>query len=130
MAEQMNSTDINKAANEVDDKQKRIEQELTLREHQLKVQSIANDLKSQELILQKRHEYADGLYRLVFIWLLVIVAFLLMDGFSLILKDHKFVLSDTVILALIGGTTITVLGLFTIVATYFFPSANKSSKTS
>jgi hypothetical protein len=62
---------------------------------------------------------------LVFIWLLGIVAFLLLDGFSPILLGHQFKLSDPVILALIGGTTVSVLGLFTIVATYFFPSANK-----
>ena len=62
---------------------------------------------------------------MVVIWLLGIAAFLLLDGFWSAYNSKPF-LSDAVILALIGGTTASVLGLFTIVANYLFPQAKSS----
>jgi hypothetical protein len=79
-----------------------------------------------ELDLRERHRYADGLYYMVIFWLLGIAAFLLLNGFWSASHGDKAFLSDTVILALIGGTTASVLGLFTIVANYLFPSAKSS----
>jgi hypothetical protein len=39
----------------------------------------------------------------------------------------KDFLSDAVILALIGGTTASVIGLFTVVVSYLFPSTSSST---
>jgi hypothetical protein len=67
-----------------------------------------------------RLKYANGLWWLVVYWLGGIAIFLAADGILLCFKQ-KF-LSDAVILALIGGTTASVLALFTIVAHFLFPA--------
>jgi hypothetical protein len=86
------------------------------------VEFIRTELR-QDLI--ERRRYADGLWKMVVIWLLGITAFLLLDGFWSAYNNKPF-LSDAVILALIGGTTASVLGLFAIVANYLFPQAQSS----
>jgi hypothetical protein len=73
-----------------------------------------------------RRKYADSLWWLVVFWLGGIAIFLGVDGIlhaCCSTKDApKEFLSDAVILALIGGTTASVLALFTIVAHFLFPA--------
>lgn len=86
---------------------------------------------------QERQKYAKYLFKLICAWLLGIYSIIMLAGFGattarfdmsdlpvvkrLELKP-SFQLSDAVLLALIGGTTINVLGLFVIVANYLFNS--------
>jgi hypothetical protein len=67
-----------------------------------------------------RRRYADSLWYLVVSWLGGIAIFLAADGI-LTAVGIKF-LDNSVMLALIGGTTASVLALFTIVAKFLFPS--------
>jgi len=68
---------------------------------------------------REREKYADKIFNLVTRWLYGIMALIILC--SLDRAVPCFHLSDTVILAIIGGTTVTVLGLFAIVAKYLFP---------
>jgi hypothetical protein len=68
-----------------------------------------------------RRRYADSLWWLVVFWLGGIAIFLGVDGILHACGIKDF-LSDAVILALIGGTTASVLALFTIVAHFLFPA--------
>lgn len=84
----------------------------------------------------ERQKYAKYLFKLVCAWLLGVYSIIILGGLSastirIDVDDiphleridglPKFELSDTVLLALIGGTTVNVLGLFIIVANYLFP---------
>jgi len=101
-----------------------------------------SELRKKELInigleadIEARKTYANRIYRLIFGWLIAILVVLLLHGFLAknettltfsiwhygFTKTVHFELSDPVLLALIGGTTASVLGLFVIVANYFFP---------
>ncbi|MEL6469739.1 MAG: hypothetical protein AAFQ74_08430 [Cyanobacteria bacterium J06623_4] len=81
---------------------------------------------------EERVKYAEKLFMLICSWLIAVLLILLGSGVSYqpsVSEDDgqaetsyvlSFELSDTVLLALIGGTTINVLGLFVIVANYLF----------
>jgi hypothetical protein len=92
-----------------------------------------------EVLKQDRNErgkYADKLFKLICVWLVVISVVIVGSGYkndlditvthpngkviSKTITPPQFALSDTVLLALIGGTTASVLGLFVIVANYLF----------
>lgn len=105
--------------------------ELDLEKTRLLNQSFSEDIAA-------RRVYARQIFALIIAWLSAIFLVLLLQGFSsktatLFLfhslgsqwKMGSFQLSEPVLLALIGGTTASVLGLFAIVAKYFFPEKNK-----
>lgn len=69
-------------------------------------------------VLEARKEYANKIFLLVVLWLVAIGVILGCRGMY---WKTGFELSDKVLLALIGGTTINVLGIFTIVANFLFP---------
>ena len=73
-----------------------------------------------ELDLKQRKEYANKIFYLIVVWLVVLLIILLLQGFQGFGKAVGFSLSDSVLLAFIGGTTINVLGIFVIVAKYIF----------
>jgi hypothetical protein len=91
--------------------------------------------KSLEEDITARRKYALAIFVLIVAWLVAVFTMLLLQGFlskreiavnvlfcRLIYRTAiHFELSDGVLLALIGGTTATVIGLFAIVANYFFP---------
>ena len=66
-----------------------------------------------------RGKYADKIYLLVCWWLVGIFVVILCSGFKWI------VLSDSVLIAIMTGTTIDILGLMVIVANYLFPKNGK-----
>ncbi len=84
----------------------------------------------------ERSKYANKLFTLICVWLVVITVLIIGSGYKndmdttvrnregkvvrRIVTSPQFELSDTVLLALIGGTTASVLGLFVIVANYLF----------
>ena len=65
---------------------------------------------------EERKTYANKIFKLICVWLLAVFGILVAQG-----SDCGFELSDAVLLALIGGTTANVLGIFIIVAQYLFP---------
>ncbi|PSR18166.1 hypothetical protein C8255_08835 [filamentous cyanobacterium CCP3] len=86
---------------------------------------------------QERQKYAKYLFILICSWLASIYSIIILSGWGgttlhidtsdvpivrRLEYKPKFELSDAVLLALIGGTTINVLGLFVIVANYLFNS--------
>ena len=84
-------------------------------EHQEQKARI-DDLK-QETELRK--EYAEKTFSLTKTWLLGISGLLLLEGFGT--PFSFFDLPDNVLIAAIGGTTVTVTGLFVVVVRYLFP---------
>ena len=83
-----------------------------LREGDLRIDQLEQDLK-------ERKHYAAKIYRLIALWLGSLGVILLLQGVKLPIAF--FTLSDSVLLALIGGTTANVLGMFFIVLKYLFP---------
>ena len=91
-------------------------------------QAEAEDLEHQKqrLIIQNaaqdirlRRKYANRIFYLVRYWLIGVLGVLILQG---ALGPWKlFDLSENVLLALIGGTTVNVLGLFVVVINYLFP---------
>lgn len=73
----------------------------------------------QDISLRK--EFAWDIFYLIVVWLCIIFVLLLLQGFGITIYSHAFKLSDSVVLALIGGTTVNVLGIFIIVVRYLFP---------
>lgn len=93
--------------------------------------------------IKARKEYADKLYGLIKFWLIGIGFLIVFQGFtvdfiffstpsySLNFKDYfpiSFSLSDKVLIAILTGTTINVLGLFLVVARYFYKSKDSDKK--
>lgn len=67
--------------------------------------------------LRKRDVYLPRLFWLGLVWLALLLAIILLQGFGF----GSFELATGVLVTLIGSTTATVLGLFAIAARYLFP---------
>jgi hypothetical protein len=95
------------------------------------------DLAGKKQDREERKKYADKIFCLIAIWLISVLLILLLAGFG---KDitHSFswnngektevftlhtgfTLDNDVLIALLGGTTASVIGIFVIVANYLFP---------
>jgi hypothetical protein len=90
--------------------------------------------------LKARKRYAERAFWLVCGWIIMMLLILLLQGFLghgkhdisgqawgisyTITERNLFFLSDAVLIALITGTTASVLGLFTFVMSYLFPKRN------
>jgi hypothetical protein len=75
-------------------------------------------LRQIDDLLAARREYAGKIHRMALGWLVGVGVVLLLAGWS---AWTHFVLGEKVLLALIGGTTVNVLGIFAIVANFLFP---------
>lgn len=76
--------------------------------------------------LKQRKKYANRVYVLIFAWLVSIFALVLIAGTSSFFGICKFSLSDNVLLAMIGSTTLNVIGIFIIVMKHLFPNINSN----
>lgn len=85
----------------------------------LKLRSFAQDIGA-------RRSYAQKIFILIVSWLWGILILLILQGFGS--EHHIFKLSDSVMLAIVGGTTINILGLFVIVVNYLFEKRNGKMK--
>lgn len=116
----------------------------TLDEHVVEKQYTSDIKKERERLellnfrqdMEARREYANKLYLLIRWWLIGIGILILFQGVTLdlpsLFKDYfsiSFLLSDKVLIAILTGTTINVLGLFLVVARYFYKS-NEDIRTS
>jgi len=71
--------------------------------------------------IQERKKYAHRNFWLIVCWLIVINGVLLLQGFKVTVLGHSFDLPTSVLLAVVGSTTASVLGIFLIVTNYLFP---------
>jgi hypothetical protein len=101
-----------------------------LRRHNLLNQLLADDIRARRL-------YAAATFVLVVLWILGIFLILMLQGFLghggqvvsgqifdlkyTITKQSIFSLSDGVIIATIGGTTASIIGIFMVVMKNLFP---------
>lgn len=95
---------------------------LAVGSHEAEKEFIENERLQAEIddLVQDREQrktYADRLFRLVAVWLVVNGLIVFLHGFGHV----PFTLSGAVLTTLIGSTTASVLGLFAIVANYLFP---------
>lgn len=108
--------------------------------NQVRVSLEKEQLEGRRQDRTERQKYARHLFCLICTWLVGVYLILILDGINeskIRISPRndinvenveivaKFDLPDTVILALIGGTTINILGLFVIVANYLFNSNKK-----
>ena len=94
----------------------------TLRKEQLEVEiaKLRAELDSFTQDIRQRRTFAPKLYVLTCCWLGCVLAILLTQGVSEG-RLHFFHLNDGVLVALLGTTTVNVVGLFYVVAKYLFP---------
>lgn len=78
---------------------------------------LARELRQIDDIVASRKSYANKIFFLVVGWLVALGLVVLLAGWRL----GGFELDSKVLLALIGGTTLNVLGIFTIVTNFLFP---------
>jgi hypothetical protein len=67
--------------------------------------------------IKERKKYAARFFALSCCWIIIITGVVLLDGW----RWSNFWLPDKVVLALIGSTTINILGILYVVAHYLFP---------
>lgn len=84
---------------------------------------LARELQQIDEIVSSRKAYANKIYTLVVWWLVALGLVILLAGFK---GKTTFDLDSKIILALIGGTTLNVLGIFTIVTNFLFPKNGHS----
>ena len=95
------------------------------------------EINSYNQDTDERKRYAHRIFCLICTWLCGVFLILLLQGFRSTQFYGWFQLSQPVLLALIGSTTLNVLGVFIIVTHYLFPNAtgthasgNKSQNSS
>ena len=87
----------------------------------VEVEKLRAELDSFRQDVRERKTFAPKLYALTCCWLCSVVVIILMQAFSEGNSRHFFRLSDSVLIALLGTTTVNVIGLFYAVAKYLFP---------
>lgn len=95
--------------------------ELNAAAHQKKMNELTERNMAQNI--QGRGELTSQLFKLTAGWLIFIATLIFLNGieeFSVGPIRFAWHLSDSVVLAVIGATTTTVIGLFLIVTKYFF----------
>jgi len=75
-------------------------------------------VKSVHQDINERKKYASNIYRLICFWVFGLLLVVCLSSWSV---KTKFNTPTAVLLALVGSTTLNVLGLFYIVAHYLFP---------
>jgi len=80
------------------------------------------DVRNKKQNRFERKKYANRIFKLIVWWLLFVGGVTVFQG----IRPFGFELSTPVMLALIGGTTTNVLGIFYFVAKYLFDTDNSS----
>jgi len=89
-----------------------------LKDQRVRAAKLRNDSMQDDI--EARKEVAHRLFCLMAMWLFGIFMLILGDGAS-----REVEISENVLLATIGGTTVNILGLFYIVVNYLFPQKKK-----
>jgi len=94
----------------------------TLQEEELEKQHTKAIVQGLRQDIEERKKYARRFFILACCWLGAITGLLLLHGFgSFWFGLMPFKLPDSVLLAVIGSTTVNVLGILYVVANYLFP---------
>ena len=80
------------------------------------------ELASVQQDIEERRKYAHRIFCLIVGWLIAVAVILFLQGFHVAIHASAFSLPSSVLLATIGGTTASVLGIFVIVTKYLFPN--------
>ena len=96
-----------------------VNEELILSENERKAARDREEIQDIRQARTQRKEYAIRVYKLIRAWLLAICLFLVLAGFGGAFGFFR--IADAILIALIGGTTVNVLGLFVIVMRHLFP---------
>jgi hypothetical protein len=86
---------------------------------QLENDKLGAEVETLQQDREERKKYAHRVFILMAAWLAAMIVLVTLAGFKT--SWYSFSLSDAVILAMIGSTTASVIGIFLIVATYLFP---------
>ena len=101
---------------------KEADPETQIEEEDLERQRTKALIKGIEQDIGERKKYAKRFFTLACCWLAAITLLLLLHGFgSFWFGLMPFRLPDNVLLAVIGSTTVNVLGILYVVANYLFP---------
>lgn len=102
---------------------------LKIENQKLQIENQGLELQNQRLkdensrlteLHNTRKQYIGRLFWLIAAWLAIVIAFV---ALSAVLKD-TFALTDSVLIAFITSTTVSVIALFVIVAKWLFPAAS------
>lgn len=91
----------------------------------LRVKYLEQQLKETTDVHDWRKNYASKIFRLVAVWLGLVNLAVFLQGF----KFFSFSLEREVIIAFITSTTISIVGLFLVVANWLFPNKYKSDNS-
>lgn len=98
--------------------------------YQIAVDTANEQLQSLTQDRKERKTYADKSFKLVCTWITGVFFVLILQGFLSQTVEFSvdgstfhlsFKLPDSVLLAIVGGTTVSVIGIFLVVANYLFP---------
>lgn len=89
----------------------------------VELEMLREKVRDSRLSRKQRKDYADKVFKLLTLWMFFVGAIVI--GKSCRSYDG---LSDPVLMTLMGTTTATVVGLFTVVLMYLFPSPSKREK--
>jgi hypothetical protein len=85
---------------------------------ELENQRLRDDLGRANDLHGERKGYANRLFWLIVAWLGVVIVFVFNSAYT----PETFAIHDNVLIAFITSTTVSVLGLFVVVAKWLFPS--------
>jgi hypothetical protein len=98
--------------NEPDSETREEEEDLDAQERRVRLAGVWQDIN-------ERRRYAGRIFWLVVFWLGGALGLLILQG--ALSPWHIFNLDRAVLLAVVGGTTVNVIGIFIVVARYLFP---------
>ncbi len=101
-------------------------QTLEREQERVEIAKLRAELDGLKQDILQRRTFAPKLYVLTCVWLVLVLGIVVLQGFSEG-RFHFFRLSDGVLIALLGTTTINVVGLFYVVAKYLFPEKSATS---
>lgn len=87
-----------------------------LRQMKISNDNIAEEIESLKQDRDQRKQFAERIFLSVQNYMIIIVCLLFVQGFNVL----YFSLSDTVLVTLLGTTTVNVIGIFAFVARYLF----------
>ncbi len=105
------------------------EPETALEREKLENSRLAEELVGLRQDTAERKKYAARFFHLSCAWILIITGILLLQGFGAFwFGKFPFKLSEPIVLATIGSTTVNILGILYIVANYLFPKRGPTDK--
>jgi hypothetical protein len=99
----------------------RKEIESSLEKLQIENDRLRQELKEAKDVHQLRKDYSGKLFSLIVVWLIFVLVYVGLAAST----GGRFRLAESVLIAFITSTTVSVLGLFLLVAKWLFPSSHK-----